>query len=260
MVLKSKNPIFMGIISDIMERIKGIVLRQIKYNDNAIIVDLFTKQRGRMPIIIKKVRNISKKKSSSNARTIMPLGLIEFDCDVHGQGKIVSPHTLYNYYFFHDIPFNPIKSTIVMFVAEFLTNVLTEEGPNDLLFEYIEDSIKLLDCADKTFMNFHIVFLSRLTIFTGIRPNIDNFAINSYFDMVAGEFKILKPNHPHYLVPDEARAIPYILRMDISNMHIYKLRREQRKRILEILIEYYRIHLSGFKELKSLDVLKEVFD
>ena len=79
-----------------MERIKGIILRQIKYNDNGIIVDLFTKQHGRMPINIKRRKKVSGK-SSSNVRNIMPLALVEFDCDIHGQERIVTPHTLYNY-------------------------------------------------------------------------------------------------------------------------------------------------------------------
>lgn len=242
-----------------MERIKGIILRQIKYNDNGIIVDLFTKQHGRMPIIIKRRKN-SSGKNSSNVRNIMPLALVEFDCDIHGQERIVTPHTLYNYYCFHDIPFNPLKSTIVMFIAEFLSNALTEEGPNTLLYDYVESSIKWLDCCEQTFNNFHIVFLTRLSLFTGIYPNAEKTNKNLFFDLIAGEYKENRPNHPHFLAQDEACTIPYILNMSIDNMHLYNIRREQRQRILEIIIEYYRIHLSGFRELKSLDVLREVFD
>ena len=43
-------------------------------------------------------------------------------------------------------------------------------------------------------------------------------------------------------------------------MHLYAMTRAERMRCLEVMNLYYRLHLPGFPELKSLEVLKELFD
>ena len=48
--------------------------------------------------------------------------------------------------------------------------------------------------------------------------------------------------------------------MNYDNMHLYKFSRGQRRRCLEVINDYYRLHLPGFGELKSLDVFRELFD
>jgi DNA repair protein RecO (recombination protein O) len=42
-------------------------------------------------------------------------------------------------------------------------------------------------------------------------------------------------------------------------MRFFAMNRLERGRYLEVLDEYYRLHVPEFPELKSLDVLKEVF-
>jgi DNA repair protein RecO (recombination protein O) len=47
--------------------------------------------------------------------------------------------------------------------------------------------------------------------------------------------------------------------MDYATMHLFRLGRADRNRILEILILYYRLHIPQFPELRSLPVLQELF-
>jgi DNA repair protein RecO (recombination protein O) len=42
-------------------------------------------------------------------------------------------------------------------------------------------------------------------------------------------------------------------------MHLFRLSRPERARILEILLLYYRLHLPAFPELRSLSVLKDLY-
>ena len=57
-------------------------------------------------------------------------------------------------------------------------------------------------------------------------------------------------------------------RMDIFNvltmigglcLFLFGMNRMERQRCLTVMMEYYRLHLPEFPELKSLDVLKELF-
>ena len=41
-------------------------------------------------------------------------------------------------------------------------------------------------------------------------------------------------------------------------MHLFRFTREQRTRLLEILNDYYRLHIPHFPELRSMAILREV--
>lgn len=50
------------------------------------------------------------------------------------------------------------------------------------------------------------------------------------------------------------------MRMNYDTMHLFAMSRVERMRCLTVIEQYYRLHLPDFPELKSLDVLKELFD
>ena len=65
---------------------------------------------------------------------------------------------------------------------------------------------------------------------------------------------------PSYIQPDEAGRLLQLMRMNYETMHLFGMNRTERARCLAIINEYYRLHLPDFPILKSLDVLKELFD
>ena len=48
--------------------------------------------------------------------------------------------------------------------------------------------------------------------------------------------------------------------MNYPTMHLFRLSRQQRQRILRTLTDYYRLHLPLFGPLHSLEVLSAVLD
>jgi DNA repair protein RecO (recombination protein O) len=50
-----------------------------------------------------------------------------------------------------------------------------------------------------------------------------------------------------------------MMRMDYPTMHLFRLSRHERNRLLEVAVTYYRLHLPNFPELKSLAVLQQLF-
>ncbi|MCQ2112159.1 MAG: DNA repair protein RecO [Bacteroidaceae bacterium] len=251
-----------------MNKLHGIVLRTVRYGDNGYIVDLFTDAYGRMSVMMKRSAGGKRKGSRVVPSLFMPLSMVEFECDVHALKGLPQPKEMGFYHQYSSLTVNPVKMTLSMFLAEFLANAIKEESENRLLFQYVEDSLLWLDCAERGFANFHLVFLSRLTRFIGIFPNVDKSDANLvrtelsryFFDLLNCEFRIGQPSHPYFLRPEEARTLPYMLHMNYDNMHLYGLSRQQRQRCLEVLNDYYRIHLPGFAELKSLEILREIFD
>lgn len=167
------------------ETLRGIVLRTVKYGDTSIIVDLFTESHGRMSFMASTSRA---KRSVRSVSFWQPLSMVEFSAELlPNGGKLPRPSDVRTYYNYIDLPFSPIKSTLALFLAEFLSAALREEKENTPLYRYIESSLQWLDLADSpaSIANFHLAFLMHLSRFIGIYPNLD----------VSGNLN-LNPNSP----------------------------------------------------------------
>jgi len=172
---------------------------------------------------------------------------------------------------YQSLPYNPMKQTIALFLSEFLYYTLREEQTNPELYSYLENSLLWLDGKQSGYANFPVTFLIRLSRFLGFWPNVDvhhrqlatGTAADSapagwIFDLVDAEMKNTLPPHRSFLEPGEAALVPLLLRMDFGTMHLFHFSREQRTRLMQILNDYYRLHVPHFPELKSMAILREV--
>ena len=238
-----------------LEKSEAIVLHTIKYGESKIIVDMFTRRWGRLSYIIPLPKT---SKSRLKKQYFQPMSLLGIECEVRPRvslQKLADARLLFP---FVSIPLSPEKLAISMFVAEFLYYSLRSEQCNELLFDYISGSIQWLDAADEGFANFHLAFLMHLSRFLGFYPNLEEDD-SQYFDLREGRFSKNAPLHSDFLKPEEARMIHLLMRMDFPTMHLYRLSRQDRHRIMEVLLQYYKLHLPDFPEMKSLAVLRQLW-
>ena len=235
---------------------QAIVLHSIKYGETRLIVDMFTRNFGRQSFIV----SIPKTpKGKIKKQFFQPLTLLEIETDIRqnlqlqklGDVRLATPFT--------SIPFEPDKLAISLFVAEFLYYALRSEQRNELLYDYLEHSIMWLDGQQNSFANFHLVFLLRLTRFLGFYPNLDDYEDGDYFDLRESEFMRNPPVHKDFLHPEEAKKVQLMMRMDFPTMHLFRMSHEERNRLLEVALKYYRLHLPDFPEMKSIEVLKALY-
>lgn len=157
------------------------------------------------------------------------------------------------------IPYHPVKNAIALFIAEILYKTLREEETNTSLFEFLTNSFQVLDISEQGFANFHPVFLMNLSKHLGFYP-LNNFSEEkSIFDMKNGKFVEADPGHPATLKPPHSRHIATLQTLNYDNMSSLSLNGSQRNRLLEILIDYFRIHIESMGEVKSIKVLHSVF-
>lgn len=240
------------------QKVIGIVLRTLKYNDASNIVDIYTERNGRASFLVKIPRS---RKSGVRSVLFQALALVELEAEFRPNSSLHRIREAKSLYPFSSLPYHPYKSSIAMFLAEFLCRALKEEDANESLFAYLLHSIRWLDgCGERSFANFHLVFLMRLSRFLGVYPNVDNYTSGCYFDMINACFTPLLPKSGSYLKPEEASRIRLLLRMNYETMHLFGMTRVERNRCLSVINDYYRLHLPDFPTLKSLDVLKELFD
>ena len=233
---------------------EAIVLHSLKYGEGRIITDMYTREHGRLSFIVPAPRS---ERSKIKKQYLQPLTLLSIECDVRPLQQL---QKLRNASLLTPLPSlysDAKKLTIGLFVAEFLYHALRDEQHDAPLFNYVRNSIEWLDGAEKNFANFHLVFLMRLSRFLGFYPNLEEE--NDDFDLRGATFCATPPLHSDFLMPQEASRIRLLMRMDYPTMHLFRLSRTERNRILELLLLYYRLHLPSFPALRSLSVLQELY-
>lgn len=236
---------------------EAVVLHSFKYGENRLIVDLFTREHGRLSFIMSIPKT---SKGRLKKQLFQPLSLIDVECDLRPSVQLQHLRDARMLDPFSSIPFEPAKLAISLFLAEFLYYALRGERESDpMLFDYMTNSIRWLDTATTGYANFHLAFLMRLSRFLGFYPNL-SVEHSSFFDLRAGTFCTEAPLHREFLAPEEAAHIQTMMRMDFQTMHLFRMSRHDRKRCLDVMLTYYRLHLPEFPELKSLPVLQELFD
>lgn len=239
-----------------IQKLEGIVLCSFKYSDKKNIVHIFTRQGGRMAFLIPAVRS---RKSTVNQVLFQPLSLVEFEAEVRPKSTLHVIKEAKLWFPFVSLPYDPYKSGIALFLAEFLFKALKEETDNGPLYSFLVHSVQWLDSCESGFANFHLVFLLRLSRFLGLYPYVESYQLGSYFDMLNACFTQQQPLNGMYVIPQEASHIHNLMRIRYETMHLFTMNRLERNRCLELILAYYRLHLPEFPELKSLPVLKELF-
>lgn len=239
------------------EKTSAIVLHCLRYNDTSYIANVYTETVGRASYIIKvsRARNVGVRPSLFH-----PLALLELEAEGKNTAQLRRITEARLLYPLHSLPLDPFKSAIALFLGEFLHHALREEGMNRPLFAYLLHSIRWLDsCEGIAVANFHLVFLMRLSRFLGLYPNLDDYVPGDCFDFLGACFCRRPPLHGHFLRPEEAVFIPRLMRMNFGTMHLFAFNRLQRLRCLEVLNDFYRLHIPSFPQLRSLEVLRELF-
>lgn len=242
---------------DMIEKFEGIVLRTLKYSDSLMIADIYTAQRGRMSFMVPISRS---KRCRVRNVLFQPLSMLSFTANVKEGASLsrigeVQPYVLYS-----TIPNDVVKSSMALYLAELLTFALRESGRDESLFTFLDRSLTLLDTLEQGYADFHLVFMVQLLHFLGIYPNLDGYAPGCYLDLAQGCVAREHPLHPHFLMPADAVSFIGLLRTGYDSMHLLSLNRKLRGEYLATLSRYYRLHLPDFPELKSAEVLRELFD
>lgn len=242
-----------------LEKTEAIVLHTLKYGEAKLVVDMFTRLYGRMTFMVPLSQS---PRSKMKKQYFQPLTLLNIETDVRQQAQMQKLHDISLLMVGQSLLSEPSKVAIALFISEFLYHALRDEQRNEPLFDYLCNSIDWLDKREHDYANFHLVFLIHMSRFLGFYPNLEeknDGALPQMFDLREGTFRYDVPIHRDFLAPDETKHIHSLMRMDYATMHLFKLNRANRNRILDILVHYYRLHLPAIPEIRSLEVFRELY-
>lgn len=233
---------------------QALVLSALSYGDRQLIVDLFSREAGRQSFIVQLAAG---RKGKMRKMLFQPLMLLDVDFTQRPTRTLQRFSEVGISRPWLTLCADPIKIQLVFFVAELLRYATRDEQQTQSLFDYVVDSMQWLDTATEGYANFHLVFMIRLTLFLGFFPNLDTYREGSCFDLRSGCFSMEIPAHADFIRGDEAEQMINLMRLNYSTMHLFRMTRQQRSRCVDVILEYYSLHIPDFPKMKTLEVLRE---
>lgn len=237
-----------------IETTKAIVINAIKYGDTSLIATCYTKSKGLKTYMLKGI--LTSKKSKIKTAYFQPLMQLNLTANHNNKGSLNSIREIEVLNFYHSIYSDIKKQSIALFLAEVLYYAIKEEEQNESLFKYLETSLMWLDTHD-TVANFHLLFLLNLSKHLGFYPETNNTEL-PYFDLLEGGFN--NKSNFNSISGVKLTQFKKLLGINFDVLHEVSFSSADRLIVLSILIQFFELHLSGFKKPKSLDVLKSIFN
>ena len=209
-----------------------IILHTTKYSENSLILHTLSDEYGRRGFL---ARGLGK---SVSAAMFLPLNILEADIVESSKSKLFLAKNFHSLKALNGIRDNIYKNSISLFISEVLFRAIKEGGREEGLFEWCAGQISLLDAMEDSFANFHLTFLLELAVNMGFAPSLGGLA------PFAGE---------------NLRAIGELLSQDFSHAMLIPLTGQKRSEIADSLLRYIEYHSESTLNIRSLEVLKELF-
>ncbi len=238
-----------------LQKTRGIVISTTAYAEASVIAKIYTEQFGLQSFMLNGVR---KSKSRFNNNLLHPLSTIELIAyykphkTLHRVSELNSSPQL------GSIPYDTVKTSMAIFLAELLHRAIREEEKNEELFNFIHHSIQFLDIQRQDCSRFHLCFMIQLTRYLGFYPQATFTYEYPYFNLLEGLYQEQVPLHPNYFEPPLSEKFHMLSQISFEELNTLSINASERKQLLHGIISYYELHHTNGVRLKSYTVLEEV--
>ena len=185
----------------------------------------------------------------------LPMTILEIEAAHKNNGTMESLREVRVSVPFVELHTDIIKSSIVLFLSEILQQAIREEEKNELFFGFLETALLWLDSHSDT-VNFHLIMLLEIAKYFGFYPDISEIAYD-FFDSKNGIFVPFETSES--MNCEQTILFKKLLDLKLSNnQKIFNV--QERQLLLSVLMDYYVMHLAGFRKPKSIEILKMVFE
>jgi len=209
-----------------------IILSTTPVKDSALVLHTLSSSWGRRSFIT------SLRKGGSTA-LFQPLNIVDADItynphsDLWRATSVVLAHPL------NGIRGSIPKNAITLFLSEVLFRTIRDGALEGKLFEWVERSILTLDALQSDYSNFHLLWLLQFSAALGFAPTREDIAPFAGTLMSRASALITTPQAEALLIPFSG---------------------EERNALCEVFIKYISHHTECSLDIRSLRVLRELFD
>jgi len=238
-----------------LHKTRGIVLKTTDYAESSVIVQVFTEKFGLQSYII---NGVKKAKTKISRNMLQPLHLLDMIVYHKNTGGIQRVAELKSAPLLQTIPYDIVKSSIVMFLNEVVYKTVKQQTADENLFDFLFSAIAWLDHQTEGVANFHLLFLISLTRYLGFYPDRYMAGEADYFDLKNGTFSRYKPDGFQFISQPYTKIFSDLLQTGFNNAAALKISNEDRRQLIAKLLDYYALHTENFGNVWSHEVLEEV--
>ncbi len=221
----------------------GILIGKKNYSESSLILTFYTELNGLSSFIFKGAR---KKKLA-----IFHLGIYELTFFKRAESELGIINALDVAFPLSDIYTNPQKTILCFFIADVLKQTLKVEGGDALVFNFIREKICLLEVQSDLY-TFPLEFLTGLIANLGYLPHFEEDNA-PYFDLQKGVFTAVESPYSYFVEEQTAQQ----LKTYFEGNYLQSFEKETTKKSLQLMIDYYRIHIPNFRIEVSLGIIKD---
>lgn len=238
-----------------LHKTRGIVLKTTNYSESSVIVQAFTEKFGLQSYLI---NGVKKPKAKIRLNMLQPLHLLEMVVYHKPNGSLQRIAELRNQPALQNIPYDVVKSSLALFINEVLYKSLKLHYEDELLFNYIFNSVELLDKSEVGLANFHLFFLLGLTKYLGFYPDRSMEGKALFFDLKEGGYVQFQPSHSFIIDGSLLADFSKLTGASFESLAQISISPQHRKAILAKILDYYSLHVESFADVKSHLILEEV--
>jgi DNA repair protein RecO (recombination protein O) len=240
-----------------LRKTRGIVLHVTDYAETSLVAKIYTEDFGMQSYLINGVRKQKAKFKSNLFQPLSLIDLIAYHKAGHGLKRISEINCQPQ---FASIPYDIVKGSVAMFMNELIYRSIREEEKNQTLFDFLHNSIQILDLRTLDCSTFHLYFMIQLTRYLGFFPNGNYYEDESVFNLEEGNFQLGIPPHPNFLNNQLTKHFYHLMHCSFENYHLAEINHAQKKELLSALVTYFELHHTHGSTLKSHHVLHEVMN
>lgn len=235
-----------------IRKTEAIVLNTRKFGDSSLICTMYTKSYGRRNFLIKGYRSTRARKRHSYFQPMSMIDVVYYHKD-NRDLQMITEST--NRHFLKTLQTDPVKITLGMVVIEIFHHTVKEEEPNFPMFAFLDEILIELDQREKHLIQVFLFYLVNLTSHIGFFPSdlVEDINRPVHFDIRNGTLE-------NAALPDKgADKVLAFARAELKNCHEIPLSNSDKTEVIAAMMEYYRIHVEGFRIPESLSVFQEIF-
>jgi DNA repair protein RecO (recombination protein O) len=227
---------------------EGLVLKCFPYSDSSLIARVFTRQHGLVSFMIPGGRNNRNK----SGNLLQPTHLLAFEMYWKEQSNFQKLKECRALTIYSELYNDFSRKAIALFMCEVLSSLLEEKEQNEELFNFMQYSLQELDVAKEVSALYPSIFLLSLSNVLGFYPAVSTTGDGDFFDVENGVFT---ESGVHTLNPASSRAMKALLTAHYHGQPYPVTAKDNRTELLQGLLEYYRWHIAGFRQMKSPELL-----
>jgi len=233
---------------------RAVVIHTFPYSDTSVIMRAYTEKVGFASFLLKGYKRNKKQKTQLHPLAIIELSFLERNnSSLHITRNVSSQNPHMN------LLMDPIRSGVAIFLSEWLAHTIKEDEEGDpRFFSWLINAIELLNSAE-TIANYHLWFILELSKFMGFSPQGEKTTSTPLFSLTEGSFTN-RGSTTESLNEEESTLFDQLMKRNYEEISELPLNKRERSNLLHLFHAYFQLHIDKEFKLKSLEILKQLYD